>query len=126
MALLDYLLIERCRTIQIENRTGYQDEVDQQLAKEVSSLRLPESRKIFGILLDEMKIKEGLVYNKHSGKIIGFTDLGDINDDLLRLEQEEEHPDVAKYVLAVMVRGTLCTLMLTLGQEASQQTYSSL
>ena len=93
-----------------ENKTGFQDEVDQQLAKEVSSLRLPESRKFFGILLDEMKIKKGLVYNKHSGKIIGFTDLGDINDDLLRLEQEGEHPDVAKYVLAVMVRGTLCEL----------------
>ena len=53
-----------------------------------------------------MKIKEGLVFNKYSGKIIGFTQLGTINDDLLRLEQEE-HPPFAKYVLAIMVRGTL-------------------
>ena len=32
----------------------------------------------------------------------------DINDDLLRLEQEDEHPDFAQYVLAIIVRGTLC------------------
>ena len=48
------------------------------------------------------------MFNKYSGKIIGFTQLGTINDDLLRLEQEE-HPTFAKYVLAIMVRGTLCS-----------------
>ncbi len=89
-----------------EIKTGFQDEVDEQLTQEISLLRLPENRKFFCILLDEMKIKEGLVFNKYSGKIIGFTQLGTINDDLLRLEQEE-HPPFAKYVLAIMVRGTL-------------------
>ncbi|XP_066934614.1 uncharacterized protein [Clytia hemisphaerica] len=29
-----------------------------------------------GLAHDEMKIKSGLVYNKHTGRIIGFTDLG--------------------------------------------------
>ncbi len=45
------------------------------------------------VILDEMKINEGLVYNKHSGEIVGFTSLGNINDDLLRLDDE---PQVAK------------------------------
>ena len=40
-----------------------------------------------------MKIKEGLVYNKYSGEIIGFTHLGDINE-LMKLEQGD-HPPVA-------------------------------
>ena len=57
-----------------------------------------------------MKIKEGLVYNKFSGKIIGFTQLGDVNDSLLRLEQEGECPSVSKYCLALMVRGIFCNL----------------
>ncbi len=93
-----------------EMKTGFQDGVDDQLTQEISLLRLPENRKFFGILLDEMNIREGLVFNKYSGKIIGFTELGTINDDLLRLEQEEEeHPNFAKYVLAIMVRGTLCS-----------------
>lgn len=32
------------------------------------------------VLLDEMYIREDLVYNKHSGKIIGFVDLGEVNN----------------------------------------------
>ena len=31
------------------------------------------------ILFDEMKIQEDLVWHKHSGELIGFVDLGDIN-----------------------------------------------
>ena len=53
-----------------------------------------------------MKAKEELVYNKHLGKIIGFTSLGDINDELLRIENEDR-PKVAKHVLVLMVRGIL-------------------
>ena len=30
-----------------------------------------------------MKIKEGLVYDKYNDEIIGYTDLGDINEQLL-------------------------------------------
>ena len=58
-----------------------------------------------------MKVKVGLVYNKHTGEVIGFTQLGDINDVLLSLEQEGDHPSVAKYLLALMVCGTLCNLI---------------
>ena len=34
------------------------------------------AEKHVGIVIDEMKIKQGLVFNKHSGKIVGFLDLG--------------------------------------------------
>ncbi len=56
-------------------------------------MSIPESRMFVSVILDEMKINEGLVYNKHSGEIVGFTSLGNINDDLLRLDDE---PQVAK------------------------------
>ena len=45
--------------------------------KEYSNLQ-----RIVGILFDEIKIKSGLVYSKHSGSIIGFCDMGDINNEL--------------------------------------------
>lgn len=77
---------------------------------EVSLQSLPDTRKFVVLLVDEMKVKEGLVYNKHTGEIVGFTSLGNVNDDLLRLEQEGEHPLVAKYVLALMVRGIMFRL----------------
>ena len=72
---------------------------------------LPKSRQYVTILLDEMKVKEDLVYDKHSGEIIGFTNLGSINEQLLQAEREMEinyvHPPIAKQILAIMIRGFL-------------------
>ena len=92
------------------NKPGFQPEVLGQLLKEANLEALPSSRRFVAVILDEMKIKEGLVYNKYSGEIIGFTHLGDINDELTKLEQEGDHPPVATHVLALMVRGLLFKL----------------
>lgn len=93
------------------NKPGFQHEVNQQLIDEVNLDVLPEERRYVALLIDEMKIKEGLVYNKYSGEMIGFTNLGDINDQLLRLEEgDSEHPPIATHILALMVRGILFKL----------------
>ena len=39
------------------------------------------------MVFDEMKIKEGLVYNKNEGRIVGFVDLGAVNNTLALFEQ---------------------------------------
>ena len=92
------------------SKAGFQEEVDDQLLAEIKQLNLPDSRRYVAILIDEMKIKEGLVYNKYSGEIIGFTKLSDVNDQLNRLEQGDSSPVIAKQVLVVMVRGIMCKL----------------
>ena len=43
-----------------------------------------EWQKMVLLLIDEMYIKEDIIYNKHTGRIVGFTDLGDVNNHLLR------------------------------------------
>ena len=44
-----------------------------------------------------------------TGEVVGFTNLGNINDELLHLEKvclgDEEHPPVATHLLVLMVRG---------------------
>jgi len=63
-----------------------------------------------GILLDEMKVKSGLVFNRHTGRMVGFVNLGSINDDLeafqasLIAESERRKPELAESMLVVMVR----------------------
>ena len=63
------------------------------------------------IVMDEMYIKEDLVYNKNSGGLVGFTNLGQINTHLLQfqhsLEGGKENPSrtLAKTMLVFMVRG---------------------
>ena len=75
--------------------------------KEYSDLQ-----KFFGIIFDEMKIKSGLVYNCHSGKIVGFSDIGDMNNELFEFQQRVKNKidtkPIATSVLTFMVRG-LCT-----------------
>ena len=95
-----------------EQKVGYQPEVMAQLLEEINSISHVDEHKYVSILLDEMKIKEGLVYNKFSGEVIGFTDLGTINDEFASLEQNEASPScqIATHILAVMVRGILFSL----------------
>ena len=93
------------------NKPGFQDEVNQQMVDEIKKMSIDEPRKYVALLVDEMKVKEGLVYNKNCGEVIGFVNLGDINQQLLILErQEDEHPPVAKQILALMVRGMMFKL----------------
>lgn len=47
---------------------GFSLEVDQQLMDAASILSCPEREKCVVVLIDEMHIKENLVYDKHSGR----------------------------------------------------------
>jgi hypothetical protein len=62
------------------------------------------------LVFDEMKIKGRLVFDKHTGKLIGFTSLGDPDLDFSTFEELE----VATHVLAFMVRGVQTTLKFLL------------
>ena len=62
----------------------------------------------------EMYIKEDLVYNKVSGALVGFANLGDINSHLLQfqasLENNTQDVKLAKTMVVFMVRGLLSDL----------------
>ena len=53
---------------------GIQAEVTEQLMSAVNMKNLNEYEKYVSVLFDEMKIKEGLVYNKNESRIVGFLD----------------------------------------------------
>ena len=53
--------------------------------------------------MDEMKIKSGLVFDKHSGTLVGFTDIGSVNRDIEMImsgNSEKEPADQAFVFLA--------------------------
>ena len=63
-----------------------------------------------------MYIREDLVCNKHTGKTIGFTDLGNINNHhlllferMINVEEVTARP-LAKSFLAIMVKGLFPSL----------------
>ena len=81
----------------------------------------PDREKCVIMLLDEMHLREDLVFDKHSGAMIGFCDLGDITMRLLRYESEltEEKPAnqiLAKSMMVFMIRGLFSSLQFPYAQ----------
>ena len=62
----------------IRDGVGFIPEVDAQLVKEANMVA--EKDKFVVLSWDEMKIKEGLVFDKQNCNLIGFTNVGDVND----------------------------------------------
>ena len=65
--------------------------------------------KYFVLLLDEMKIKESFVYKSES-KVIGFVNLGKVNDQMLKFEREASNDElscgeIATHMLTLMIWG---------------------
>ena len=86
-----------------------------------------EHEKYVGILVDEMHVKEDLVYDKHEVKLLGFINLGDTNNQLLQFEtlmsgKEQQDHELAKTMLVLMVRGLFSNLSFPYAQFSSSDT----
>ena len=106
----------------IPAKVGFSAEVDQQLIDTIDFTK--EANRYVALLLDEVHIKEDLVYDKHSGSLIGFANMGDINNHLMNFERsltdepDETMPSIASTVLVIMVRGLLSKLNFPYAQFA--------
>ena len=64
--------------------------------------------------MDEVHIKEDLIYDKHEGTLIGFVNLGDTNNHLLHFEAALSNDvlpqPLAKTMLVLMVWGLFSKL----------------
>ena len=91
-------------------KTGMQAPFINQLKHAIKEEKITEDKKQFCLLMDEMKIKSGLVFSKSSGKLIGFCDLSNVNteiDDLsycLSGECTNQPAKLASHMLVFMVR----------------------
>ena len=94
--------------------TGVSDDIDQQLLKEAKLDTSPYSHRFICLVFDECKIKEDLIYDKHSGEIVGYSDLTDINNFLDAAEKASEGSiptrNIATHMMMFMVRGIFSSL----------------
>lgn len=115
-------------THHFQAKEGFSDHVDSQLLSH-SALRNKETWKKYVILLlDEMYIREDLVYNKHTGALVGFVNLSDISNHLEEFEHSLEGgkdvvnscPPLANSMLVIMVRVLFTKLRLAYAQFTCQ------
>lgn len=88
-------------------------EVDTQLMKEACVVN--EVDRFVILSWDEIKIKDGLVFDKHNCELIGFTNIGEVNDMLDMVERQCRGEDnlsskVSTHMLLFMVRGMFSSL----------------
>ena len=63
----------------ISPQAGFSKEVNEKLIKSAQVIGEDEWREAIIIIFDEMYIKEELIYDKQTGELVGFTNLGAIN-----------------------------------------------
>jgi hypothetical protein len=101
-------------------KLGYQSEVFQQLAEDYKVFEFNDAQRHVMLAFDEMKVKEGLVFDHTTGSVIGYADTGDMNSMLKSFEAEITGKlmkrDIATHMLAVCVRGIFINLDYPLGQ----------
>ena len=95
-------------------KPGFTPDVDRQLMKEAKIDEIPEYTKYVCLTFDEVKVKEGLVYNKESMEIIGFVNVADISEHLHAYERSCNQddcypkPQIATHTLMFMLFSGLC------------------
>lgn len=93
---------------------GLNHDVDQQLLTEAKLDSSPSSHRFVCLIFDECKVKEDLVYDKHSGEIIGYCDVNGINNYLDAVEKVNASTSptraIATHMIMFMVRGMFSSL----------------
>ena len=83
----------------IKPTRGFNDKIIAELLQKVKDFS--DIEKYFVMLMDEMKIQESLVWDKHTGDLIGFVDLGDVDLNYAALQKTDA---VASHILVFMIR----------------------
>jgi len=89
---------------------GTSSAIIQRLKEDMDYENCTPTQKKICLLIDEMKLKSRLVFSKTSGRLVGFVDLGSVNEEIEQLasslEDDNTLPvcELAKHMLVIMVR----------------------
>ena len=66
----------------VSSTSGFSSELDEQLIQEAKGSSLEDYQRHVCLVADEMHVKADLVYDKFTGELVGFSNLGNINQEL--------------------------------------------
>lgn len=98
-------------------------DTDKQLLREANLEASPNFHHYVAVIFDECKIKEDLVYNKHTGELIGYTNLTDINNHLQQSCKDGSPPlehELATHMLVFFVCGLFSSLKFPYAQFSTK------
>ena len=98
----------------IRPQRGFNKEIISELRNKTKDFS--ENEKYVTLLMDEMKIQENLVWDKHTGELIGYVDLGDIHTNYATLSKVDQ---IASNVLVFLIRSIVNPFKFTLANFAT-------
>ena len=98
----------------IRPQQGFNKDVINEIKNNVSNFSNIERYII--LLMDEMKVQENLVWDKHTGDLIGFVDL---DDPHLNCATLQKHDEVTSHILVFLVRSVINPLKFSLANFAT-------
>ena len=99
----------------IRPQRGFNPGVVKELKAIVKDFSDPERYVV--MLIDEMKVQEDLVWDKHTGDLIGYVDLGDKEINCASLKNCES---VASHILVFLVRSVVNPLKFSFANFATK------
>ena len=103
----------------IRPQRGFNKDIVNELLEKVK--HFSDNKKVFVMLMDEMKIQENLVWDKHTGNLIGYVDFGDAELNYATLQKST---DIATHVL-VLLRSVVNPFKFSLANFATTGATSS-
>ena len=100
--------------------TGFHKAVFNDLKNQAGKLN--DIQKYVVLMLDEVSIKDDLVYDKVTGELVGFVNLGNDVDDCYTIRNKERStgtPNIATHALVCMVTSIAARLKYSLGYFAT-------
>lgn len=95
--------------------SGFSVETDKELLEAVRQQKPHHLANYVGVILDEMHVKEGLFFDKNTGSLVGYSDLGEMNNLLSDYEEQYNSSGrtprpLGKLMLVFMIRGLFTSL----------------
>lgn len=102
----------------LDTGTGFKTSVIQHFSEQAKL----QTSTFVGILQDEIKVKSDLVYKKHSGELIGYTNLNMVSNELVDMEKTaaSQTANLAEHLLVIMVRGVTSSFKYPLAAFATK------
>ena len=104
----------------IHPKQGFNHQIINELKNKIKDFS--DIERFMVILFDEMKIQENLVWSKHTGDLIGFVDLGDVNLNYATLQETNA---IASHVLVFLLRSVVNLFKFSLANFATRNATAS-
>eukprot|EP00794_Sanderia_malayensis_P013195 gene13195-14544_t len=99
----------------IRPQQGFNKDVVKELCLKVKDFS--DAERFVILIHDEMKIQENLVWDKHTGDLIGYVDLGNIELNCSTFKKVDE---IASHVLVFLIRSVVNPMKFTLANFATK------